>query len=314
MTDESLLVALSEHSVDDDYSLANLLRACLLLGARTGSDALRAWAHHELHGYGPDDEVPEYRERSLPLFVDTQSGPVYARHQQIHRAQVPKDLLWGVPESVVFRQPIEELESMASADDPPRIAVESFPVIAGLWTKQLDMFQVVHGMYYHPTISTFVAMVGAVRTTLVEVIADLVSEAPITLPSKAKVDSAVNVRINNVSGDHNEVSVESNSGAVGAGTRSKQIVNYGILPDELIGLFQSVRDLAATVENVDDRADVEQAIEDFENEIAQPEPQPRKVGSRARALLSICEKIAVPALTAVATTLANDGLSAIGLS
>jgi hypothetical protein len=192
--------------------------------------------------------------------------------------------------------------------------VESFPVIAGLWTKQLDMFQVVHGMYYHPTISTFVAMVGAVRTTLVEVIADLVSEAPITLPSKAKVDSAVNVRINNVSGDHNEVSVESNSGAVGAGTRSKQIVNYGILPDELIGLFQSVRDLAATVENVDDRADVEQAIEDFENEIAQPEPQPRKVGSRARALLSICEKIAVPALTAVATTLANDGLSAIGLS
>lgn len=85
MADEPLLVTLSEHSVDDDYSLANLLRACLLLGARTGSDALREWAHRELHGYSPDDDVPDYRRKSLPLFRDTISGPYRVTGEQIHR-------------------------------------------------------------------------------------------------------------------------------------------------------------------------------------------------------------------------------------
>ncbi|WAC55167.1 hypothetical protein [Gordonia sp. SL306] len=313
MTDEALLVTLSEHSVDDDYSLANLLRACVLLGARTGSDALRAWAQHELRGYAPDDALPDYRRVSLPLFVDTQSGPTFIRGQHIHRLQVPSDLRDGVPESVEMRQSVDELESMASASRTPQLANESFALVASRWSDQLPMFQTVDRLYYRPTATTFVAIVGAVRTTLVEIVADLVSDAPITLPSKSKVDNAVNVRINNVSGDHNEVSVASNSGAVGAGTRSKQIVNNGILPDELTELFASVRNLVPEVGNDDDRADVEQAIDDFEGELTQPEPQPGKVRTRARALLALCEKIALPALTSAATTLTTSGLAELGI-
>ncbi|AFA74212.1 hypothetical protein GPOL_c31970 [Gordonia polyisoprenivorans VH2] len=299
--------------MDDDYSLANLLRACLLLGARTGSDALREWAHHELHGYSPDDDVPDYRRKSLPLFRDTISGNYVMRGEQIHRELVPSDLRDGVPEFVEFKQSIDELESIASESEPNRIGLETFPLVTAMWSRKLPMFQDVTSMYYRPTRAMFVAMVGTVRTTLVEIVADLVSDAPITLPSKAKVDSAVNVRINNVTGDHNEVSVASNSGAVGAGTRSRQIVNTGILPDELTELFASVRDLASKVGNEDDRADVEQAIDDFEGEITQPEPQPGKVRTRARTLLALCEKIALPALTSAATTLTTSGLSGLGI-
>ncbi|WP_191834415.1 hypothetical protein [Gordonia ajococcus] len=92
MSDEGLLVALSEHCIDGSYSLADLLRECLMLGARTGSDALREWAGRELHGYGEGQEVPEYRRNALPLFRDVLAGQWHRTAEQIHRYQVPSDL------------------------------------------------------------------------------------------------------------------------------------------------------------------------------------------------------------------------------
>ena len=57
VSEEHLLASLRDRVIDDDYTLASLLRTCLLLGAQTGSDLLRQWADRELRGYG-DDDVP----------------------------------------------------------------------------------------------------------------------------------------------------------------------------------------------------------------------------------------------------------------
>lgn len=314
MVDEQLLVALSQQVIDDRYALSDLLRKCIMLGARTGSDSLRTWAQRELNGYDPDEELPNYRRVRLPLVIDTTSGLNHVTGQIVNRIQAPKRVRHLLPEDVEFRQSIDAIDSMARADKPPSIAYEGFPIAAALWTEDLPPYQSVDQICYKPTTSTLVAIVGSVRTVLTEIIADLVQGASIELPSKDKVDQAVNVRIYNGSGDHNEVSVETNTGAIAAGeSASAAVYNSASLPPELLAMFTSVRDIANAIDDDNDRTDIIQAIEDLEGSVVTDTVEPERVQSRGRALSTIVEKVGVAALTVATTDLTTALLTHLGL-
>ena len=47
-----------------------MLNKVIALGGRVDSTELRDWARRELQGYGPDDELPEYRRIVAPLQLD----------------------------------------------------------------------------------------------------------------------------------------------------------------------------------------------------------------------------------------------------
>jgi AbiTii len=49
-------------ATDDSQRIGVLLRKCIVLGHRLKNDQLKAWANKELNGYGPDDELPDYRK------------------------------------------------------------------------------------------------------------------------------------------------------------------------------------------------------------------------------------------------------------
>lgn len=80
-----LLRSLRERVLDEKEPLAGLLRTCLMLGAVTGSDVLRAWAGNESKGYEEVDSVPGYRRLQLPLFADSVSGNWHATGQSISK-------------------------------------------------------------------------------------------------------------------------------------------------------------------------------------------------------------------------------------
>lgn len=85
MTD-TLLRSLRERLLDESESLAGLLRACLLLGAETGSESLRQWARYELNGYGEGIELPSYRKLPSPIIeVNYVSGSTRATKQPYNR-------------------------------------------------------------------------------------------------------------------------------------------------------------------------------------------------------------------------------------
>lgn len=91
MTD-TLLRSLRERLLDESEPLAGMLRKCLLLGAETGSEALRDWARKELNGYGSEDEVPKYRKvGGPPIAMDSISGYTLAKNQIIARHQLPRE-------------------------------------------------------------------------------------------------------------------------------------------------------------------------------------------------------------------------------
>lgn len=296
--DADILKNLRDQVLDESESLVGLLRKCLALGAVTGSDELRAWATNELKGYGEGAPLPPYRSISAPLFADSIGGNTHMTGQQINRLQIPENLREYVPETVNFRQPIEEIVQMAAASDNEshRIVYEVFSLVAARWSAELPMFQDITGLYYRVGPSSLTGIVGTVRTTLVEIVIDLAKDVPLdSLPSKAKVDAAVQVHIN--SNDNNSINVSgSNSGVIGQGAGSTQIQNQSV-PTELVDLIGKLRATLPEIADDEQRADAEQAIADFEESVSEDDPKPDKVKRRWALLERVGTALGSAALT-----------------
>lgn len=65
-----LLQEIEAGALDSKTPIGELLRKVIALGGQSGSEELRDWATRELRGYGPGDELPEYRKVAAPLHVD----------------------------------------------------------------------------------------------------------------------------------------------------------------------------------------------------------------------------------------------------
>jgi hypothetical protein len=212
--------------------------------------------------------------------------------------QIPSDLRKHVPESVNFTQPVEELMRMA---EPPngkahKIGYEVFSLVVARWSADLPMFQEVSALYYLVPRASVAGIVGMVRTTLVEIVIDLAKDVPLdSLPSRAKVDSVVQVHVR--SNDKYEVNIGgSNSGNIGQGTNFVQNQNNTV-PTELTALIGQMRAVLSQVDDDDQRADVEQAIADFDDALSEDEPKPEKIKRRWRALERIATALGSAALT-----------------
>lgn len=280
VADTDILKSLREQVLDESQTLVGLLRQCLALGAVTGSDELRAWATNELKGYDDDAPLPSYRSIAAPLFIDTISGRFHSKGQQVSRVQIPDDLIGGVPETIDFRQPIEEIVQTATADKAyQQMGYGTFAYVAAKWSQKLPMFQEITSLYYSVSTSAVAGIVSTVRTTLVEIVIDLAKDVPLeSLPSKAKVDGAVQVHIN--SNDNNSINVAgSNSGVIGQGAGSTQIQNNSA-PTELIDLIAKLRAGLPEVADDEQRADAAQAIDDFEESVSEDNPTAGKVKRR----------------------------------
>lgn len=304
MSDADILKSLREHVLDESEPLAGLLRKCLALGALTGSEELREWANNELKGYSDDAPLPPYRSITAPLFVNQRGGNEYLTGQQINHLQIPSDLREYVPDSLAFRQPLEEMVQMAaSGEKSMKMGYAIFSVVAAEWTKTLGPWQAVTALYYSVLPSSIAGIVSMIRTTLVEIVIDLAKDVPLdSLPSKAKVDSVVQVHIG--SKDEYKVSVHTNQGVIGQGPSSTQIQSNSV-PTELTALIAQMREALAEIDDSDQRADAEQAIDDFEESVSEDDPEQEKIKRRSRML----EKVTTTVGSAVLSGAVKEGIS-----
>lgn len=87
-TDSSLLAEI-ERDVLDGRPLADLLRKCIMLGGRSGSQDLRYWAGKELRGYQGDTDLPPYRSVSAPILIDAVTGNSWVKGQSVPESGLP---------------------------------------------------------------------------------------------------------------------------------------------------------------------------------------------------------------------------------
>ena len=185
---------------------------------------------------------------------------------------------------------------MAAREKTIKMTGAGFSVATALWTQQLDTFQQVTAMYYSILPSNIAGIVGMARTTLVEIVIDMAKDVPLdALPTRAKVDAAVQVHIN--SNDNNSINVSgSNSGVIGQGAGSTQIQNNSA-PTELIELIAKLRAGFSEVTDDEQRAEAAQAIDDFEESVSEDNPNPDKAKRRWAMLERIVTAFGSAALT-----------------
>jgi hypothetical protein len=276
---DTLLRSLRERMLDESEPLAGLLRKCLLLGAETGSVSLREWARYELNGYGDEDEVPEYRRLSgVPISMDSISGNTWATGQTISRFQLPQEAWDYVPETMPFKQPVEELERM-TAQKSLSFTSPGLSMAQTIWNRQLGPFQSINGLSYTMTGSVVAGMVGQIRTQLVDIIADLTADTPMSeLPSKVQVDAAVSEHIG--AGTVYNTTVNAATGPVAIGTGA-QATTEGFSVEDVLRLLDAVQGAIPTDVEEADQAEVLDAVAELRVALLKEAPDTGDVVKKA---------------------------------
>jgi len=200
MTDKGLLGRIEDDALDPNTRVAEALRKCVAFGGRAGSAELRDWASRELHGYPMDVEVPEYRVINAPLAIDGVAGYTLIKGQPISSTDLPDEVQGKVSETLELRPGIGELEEGASrgSGEAVKFGVVRGDLIAKMMTYEIGKPQVtsVHSVYWHVSTTALAGVVDRVRTTLVELVAELRagSDDPDN-PSPGEVGNAINVVI-----------------------------------------------------------------------------------------------------------------------
>jgi hypothetical protein len=305
---DTLLRSLREHLLDESEPLAGLLRKCLLLGAETGSEALREWARRELNGYGDEDEVPNYRKfQDVPISMDSMSGRMWRRGDIISRLNVPTEAREYVLEEITFKQPIEELQHLA---EQKQVSFTSpgLAVAQAIWNRELGPFQSVDGLSYVISGSKVTGILGQIRTKLVDVVADLTADTPMSeLPKKGQVDAAVNHRL----GDIYNTTIQTTNGPVAIGSMAKASTE-GLTVENALRLLDKVQQAAADIAETQ-RGELLDALTELRAAVESDEPDTGEVVKKVGKLRAIADKLGV-ASVAPATGGAAQAITELAVS
>lgn len=209
-----LLSEIGDDALNPSTDLPTLLRKCVALGGITGSERLRSWAALELKGYGPEDELPDYRLAAAPLLLD---GITYGG--RVEGQVVPANLLPDfahdkVTSDIEFRQPIAELADLvASARARGEVAIRMgppgmSPLLAlinsdlakadrnQIGGRDLPPGQIVERIYWSVSVTSMGRVLDVVRTTLVELVAEMRAGTPSqAIPTREIAEQAVDVAV-----------------------------------------------------------------------------------------------------------------------
>lgn len=285
MTD-TLLTSLRERMLDETEPLAGLLRKCLVLGAETRSESLRQWARYELNGYDDSAELPSYRILPSPvIMVDYISGNAYGTNHAYDRLQLPAKAQKYVSETLSWCQPIDELEKFA-AQKNLSFTGTGLAAAQSIWNKELGWAQQITGMRFSVAGSAIAGMLGQIRTQLVDIVADLTADTPLTeLPGKEAVDAAVGTHI----GTQYNTTITAPSGPTAVGTAATASTE-GLTVDDAIALLAAVRDASAEVGDVAARGELQAAVEELRGAIESATPDAGEVMRKAGKLKAIAEE------------------------
>jgi hypothetical protein len=88
------------------------------LGGEAGSAELREWATRELRGYGPDDELPEYRWIVTSIHADMAYRTTLLTGQPIIPRHIPREFRDDISGEIPLRMSITEIEEYARRSRP----------------------------------------------------------------------------------------------------------------------------------------------------------------------------------------------------
>jgi hypothetical protein len=171
--EDSLIAEIERDALDDGVSVATALRKCIILGGRSGSEALRDWATRELKGYGPDEELPPYRVIGAPIKVDAFVAGGQITGQQFAPSELPEFARERIREEVELRDGIGVIEAMLKLNKIS-LMPSGASDIANYMNATIDApFQQIVSIYWSVSHSAIHGVLDQVRTSLTQLVAEL---------------------------------------------------------------------------------------------------------------------------------------------
>jgi AbiTii-like protein len=206
---DRLLQEIEAGALDSQTSIADVLRKLIALGGRSGSPELRDWAHRELKGYGPDDELPSYRQIVAPLQMDAGLPGGISRNQAVSSWQLPEVAQDKITNDLPLAMGIAEIERLARRCEPgdvvklgPPLSQELVVLMnaSGEWRGHIDR------IYWAVSPTALEGVVDQVRTALTVLVAEIQANVPdgtVTPPAEV-ASNAINFA---VTGKRNKIHV-----------------------------------------------------------------------------------------------------------
>ncbi|MCV7525380.1 hypothetical protein AB0E52_11485 [Micrococcus luteus] len=289
----SLLTDLRERVIDESEPLPGLLRKCLMLGAETGSQSLREWARFELNGYPDEAEVPSYRRIHAGMTISYVSGYNQVSGQSWSWYNLPAKAREIVPEQLTLRSPLAEIERMA---DQKFVQFGSGRLSTALQilNDTLPYGQAAHELAYSVPGATLTGIVDRIRTSLVELVADLTADTPTgERPSGSAVEAAVKEHVGITYITH--VHAPSGPVAVGEGAHAQGTVE---------NLSRALADLRAMAEREGEQ-EITEAIDDLQQALEEERPAAGPVTEKVSRLRRLAANVGSAALGSAVTGVAE---------
>lgn len=197
-----LLTEIEQGAHDPTSDIPTLLRKCISLGGFTGSDELRDWASRELKGYEEASTLPRYRVVEAPLLLDGVAGNQRITGQMMPVTMLPDFARDQIDTEVRFPQPIAEISEMlksARADKGQvRLSPPGSALLLPFINEKLGSAQHVERFYWSVSQISLARILDIVRTTLVELVAEMRAGTPSgqALPSPEVANQVVQFVIN----------------------------------------------------------------------------------------------------------------------
>ena len=229
-----LLDEIEDGALDSKTALADVLRKCVALGGRAGSEQLRDWARRELDGYGVGDvELPRYRILPARICIDGADLAKAVNGQQISTWQLPEFARDIIRDEAPIRYGVAELEKLAGAKDAVELQHPKMPDVVLYMNSQAMKSQAhygttLHSMYWKVSPTSLHGVVDTIRTTLVSLVAEMRAAGFEKDPSAEVVNQAVNVVLHKSRRAKVTVNTNQSAGPSGSG---QQTINQ-TSPDE----------------------------------------------------------------------------------
>lgn len=204
-----MLTEIEHGALDDSVALATTLRKCVALGGQAKSAELRSWASRELNGYETgSDNLPEWRIVGAILLIDGQNIRAIIKGQQVSPMILPDFARDVIKEECPLRMGVAALEAMLSGKDefvhlgPPGAS----DLVIYMNHQSNDQFEHITRLYWSVSKAAIRAVLDRIRTTLVELVAEMRAGMPenVNIPNAELASQAVNVAVH---GKKNRVTV-----------------------------------------------------------------------------------------------------------
>jgi hypothetical protein len=174
----SLLRQIQDAAINSSVDLPTLLRMCMVLAARLGSDDFKTWIDRELSGYDRKEDLPEYRV--LNVNSKGHFGGAFnsgLRNADIPLVCVPEELRESLGHSYIF-QPVAAMAALIAKNDSGTLQEPWNPDIVAHVGRNIYERMVCMQAWKVIPATAFVAALDTIRTRVLNFVLEIEATNP----------------------------------------------------------------------------------------------------------------------------------------